>query len=85
MKQSLLVCLTLLFGLAADVSLADYNKVKQVPAGKVAWHLVAKLIFPDPILPPELVGYIAFIEGVNGTMFSHQHLRLGMKLHSHRR
>ena len=72
MKQSLLVCLTLLFGLAADGASADNNKVKQVPAGKVAWHFVTNLTFPDPFLPPELVGYIAFIEGVNGPMFSHQ-------------
>jgi hypothetical protein len=39
-----------------------------VPAGAVAFHWVANLTF-DP-WPPELVGYIAFIEGVQGDLFS---------------
>ena len=48
--------------------MAGERVVKRVPAGAVAFHAVLDLtVAPEP---PELVGYIAFIEGVDGLPFS---------------
>ena len=49
-------------------ALAGEAVVKRVPAGAVAFHFVLDLTV-DPG-PPELVGYVAFIEGVDGPFFS---------------
>ncbi len=47
-------------------AMASDRAVDRVPAGAVAFHFVFDLAFPqDPQQPPEFVGYIAFIEGVN--------------------
>ena len=52
-------------------ALAGEQVVKRVPAGAVAFHFVFDLSYlPDPPGPPELVGYIAFIEGVDSPIFS---------------
>ncbi len=49
-------------------ALAGEKVVKRVPTGAVAFHAVLDLtVAPGP---PELVGYIAFIEGVDGLPFS---------------
>ena len=49
-------------------ALAAEAVVKRVPAGAVAFHFVLDLtVVPGP---PELVGYIGFIEGVDGPLFS---------------
>jgi hypothetical protein len=49
-------------------ALADENVVKRVPAGAVAFHFMLDLtVVPGPV---ELVGYIAFIEGVDSPLFS---------------
>ncbi len=34
----------------------------RVPAGRVAWHFVARLIFTPT--GPELIGYLSFIDGL---------------------
>lgn len=47
-------------------AIAGDNVVKRVPAGAVAFHFVADVSF----VTGELVGYIAFIEGVDGSLFS---------------
>lgn len=49
-------------------AMAGEKVVKRVPAGAVAFHFVLDLtVVPGP---PELVGYIAFIEGIGGLPFS---------------
>lgn len=62
---------SLIFVLLMTVSmpaLAGEEVVKRVPAGAVAFHFVLDLtVVPGP---PELVGYIAFIEGVDGPLFN---------------
>lgn len=52
-------------------AMADEKVVKRVPAGAVAFHFVYDLDFV-PIVPgpPEFVGYIAFIEGVDSPLFA---------------
>ena len=67
MKRTIFLTFILVFALSTSVALGDNDKVVQrVPAGAVAFHWVANLTF-DP-WPPELVGYIAFIEGVQGDL-----------------
>ncbi len=39
----------------------------RVPAGRVAWHFVARLIFTPT--GPELIGYLSFIDGLPGPFF----------------
>jgi len=49
-------------------ALAGEVVVKRVPAGAVAFHFVLDLtVVPGP---PELVGYMAFIEGVDSPLFA---------------
>ncbi len=48
-------------------ALAGEAVVKRVPAGAVAYHFVLDVTFDSP--PVELVGYLAFIEGVDGSLF----------------
>ena len=47
-------------------AMAGEKVVKRVPAGAAAFHFVADLSY----MTGELVGYIAFIEGVDGSLFS---------------
>lgn len=63
-KLSLLLVVAAAFSIPA---LADDSVVKRVPAGAVAFHFVYDVTLVPP--PGELVGYIAFIEGVNGPLF----------------
>lgn len=49
-------------------AIAGEAVVKRVPAGAVAFHFVLDLtVVPSP---PELIGYVAFIEGVDGLPFN---------------
>jgi hypothetical protein len=51
-------------------AMAGEKAVKRVPAGAVAFHFVFDLSYvPVEPGPPEFVGYIAFIEGVDGDLF----------------
>ncbi len=70
MKKLALTCIGALIttsALSVPV-LAGEKVVKRVPAGAVAFHFVLDLTVAPP--PLELVGYIAFIEGVDGLPFS---------------
>ncbi len=61
--------LSLLLVIMAAISfpaIAGEKVVKRVPAGAVAFHFVADLSYATG----ELVGYIAFIEGVDGPLFA---------------
>lgn len=49
-------------------ALAGEAVVKRVPAGAVAFHFAGDLTYVPG--PPELVGYMAFIEGVDGPLFA---------------
>ncbi|MBU2676123.1 MAG: hypothetical protein KJP16_03500 [Gammaproteobacteria bacterium] len=68
-KLSVLFIILAAFSTAA---IAGDKSVKRVPAGAVAFHFVFDLSFPPPdaMVPPEFVGYIAFIEGVDGDLFA---------------
>lgn len=63
--------LSLLFVIMSAISIpamAGEAVVKRVPAGAVAFHFVLDLtVVPGP---PELVGYIGFIEGIDGSLFN---------------
>ena len=49
-------------------ALAGEKVVKRVPAGAVAFHFVLDLkVVPPPV---ELVGYVGFIEGIDGSLFN---------------
>ena len=49
-------------------ALAGEAVVKRVPAGAVAFHFVFDLSYVPA--PPEFVGYLAFIEGVDSPLFA---------------
>jgi len=65
MKRKIFLTFILAVALSTSVALGRGNKVKRVPAGAVAFHWVGNFT-----LDGELVGYIAFIEGVQGPLFS---------------
>lgn len=46
------------------------NVVNRVRAGQIAYHFVVSATVPPDGPPLEVVGYIAFIEGVDGPMFA---------------
>lgn len=60
--------LLLLLSAISIPAMADDHVVKRVPAGAVAFHFVLDLTYAPG--PPELVGYIAFIEGVDSPLFA---------------
>ncbi len=63
--------LSLLFVIMSAISipaLAGEAVVKRVPAGAVAFHFVLDLTYVPG--PPELIGYMAFIEGVDSPLFA---------------
>jgi hypothetical protein len=64
MKKLALACIGALITMSVFImpALAGEKVVKRVPAGAAAFHFVADLT----IATGELVGYIAFIEGVDG-------------------
>ena len=63
-KLSLMLIVLTAFSMPA---LAGEAVVKRVPAGAVAFHFVGDLTYGAP---PELVGYVAFIEGVDSPLFA---------------
>ena len=67
-KLSVLLVILAAFSMTA---MAGDKVVNRVPAGAVAFHFVFDLDF-EPVVPgpPEFVGYIAFIEGVEGSLFN---------------
>ncbi len=66
-KFKFLVLLVILSAFSAAATAGD-KVVKRVPAGAVAFHFVADLTFGPTGAP--LVGYIAYIEGVDGPLFA---------------
>lgn len=64
MKKLALACISVLIAMSAFSvpALAGEKVVKRVPAGAVAFHFVYDLSF----VTGEFVGYVAFIEGVDG-------------------
>ncbi len=69
MKRTICLFFILVVALTRNVALGHDEDDQQVPAGAVAYHFVARISFPA-FMPPELVGYMAFIEGVPGPFFS---------------
>jgi len=63
MKRTIFLTLVLVVALSTSVALGDGHNVQRVPAGAVAFHWVGNFTGTD------LVGYIAFIEGVQGPFF----------------
>lgn len=64
MKRTIFLIFILAVALSASVALGGDHNVQRVPAGAVAFHWVGNFTFDG-----ELVGYIAFIEGVQGPFF----------------
>ena len=64
-KLSVLLVILAAFSMTA---MAGDKVVKRVPAGAIAFHFVLDLKVAPP--PVELVGYIGFIEGVDGPLFN---------------
>jgi len=64
MKRTIFLTFILVVAFSTSVALGGKHNVKRVPAGAVAFHWVGNFT-PDG----ELVGYIAFIEGVQGPFF----------------
>ena len=67
MKRTIFLFFILVIALTRNVALGDDDQ--RVPAGAVAFHFVARISFPAS-MPPVLVGYMAFIEGVPGPFFA---------------
>lgn len=58
-----------LFAVAPPGGVADDNGAGRVPAGAVAFHFLGRFtVFPPPA-GPQLLGYIAFLENVEGPFF----------------
>ena len=66
MSKFKLSLLLLIMSAVSLPAIAGEKVVKRVPAGAVAFHFVADLSYATG----ELVGYIAFIEGVDGPLFA---------------
>lgn len=64
-KLSLMLIMVSVISIPA---MAGEAVVKRVPAGAVAFHFVFDLSYVP--VPPEFVGYIAFIEGVDSPLFT---------------
>ena len=64
MKRTIFLTFVLVVALSASVALGDDHNVQRVPAGAVAFYFVANLE------SGVLVGYIAFIEGVQEPFFN---------------
>ena len=70
MKKLALACIGVLITMSAFSipAMAGETVVKRVPAGAVAFHFVLDLtVVPGP---PELVGYMGFIEGIDVSLFN---------------
>ncbi len=68
MKRTICLFFILVVALTSNMALGDDEDGQRVPAGAVAFHFVARISFPAS-MPPVLVGYMAFIEGVPGPFF----------------
>ena len=62
----LFIAAVVFFAISTPV-MAGEKVVKRVPAGAVAFHFAGDLAYGDP---SELVGYMAFIKGVEGPLFA---------------
>ncbi len=69
MKRTICLFFILIVALTGNVALGDDDGDQRLPAGTFAYHFLARISFFAPPTPPELVGYIAFIEGVPGPFF----------------
>ena len=69
MKRTICLFFILIVALTGNVALGDDDGDQRLPAGTFAFHFVSRISFFAPPTPPELVGYIAFIEGVRGPFF----------------
>ena len=69
MKRTICLFFILVVALTMNVALGDDKGDERVPAGAVAYHFLSRISFFPPPAPPELVGYIVFIEGVPGPLF----------------
>ncbi len=69
MKRTIFLFFIMAIALTRNMALGDDKGNQQVPAGAVAYHFLARISFFAPPTPPELVGYMAFIEGVPGPFF----------------
>ena len=67
LRSKLSLVLALLTAISIP-AMAGEVVVKRVPAGAVAFHFVGDLTYVPG--PPELVGYVAFIEGVDSLLFA---------------
>ena len=68
MKRTIFLFFILVIALTRNVALGDDEDGQRVPAGAFAFHFLARISFPAS-MPPVLVGYLAFIEGVPGPFF----------------
>jgi hypothetical protein len=67
MSKFKLLLLLVIFSAISMPAMAGEKAVKRVPAGAIAFHFAGDLAYGDP---SELVGYMAFIEGVDGPLFT---------------
>ena len=68
LKSLVVLLLTVVAFIAINTPAMAFEKVvKRVPAGAVAFHFAGDLAYGAP---SELVGYMAFIEGVEGPLFA---------------
>ena len=68
MSKLKLALLLVIMSVISFPAMADEKVVKRVPAGAVAFHFVLDLEYAPG--PPALVGYMAFIEGVDSPIFA---------------
>ena len=68
MSKLKLALLLVILSVISFPAMADEKVVKRVPAGAVAFHFVLDLEYAPG--PPALVGYMAFIEGVDSPIFA---------------
>lgn len=69
MNRLLSVITAALITFSAPASVADDKGANRVPAGAVAFHFLGRFsVFPPPA-GPQLLGYIAFLENVEGPFF----------------
>lgn len=71
MKKTIWPILVLVASISGNVAVADDdNGNKQVAAGAVAFHFLGRFALFPPPQGPTLTGYIAFLENVEGPIFS---------------
>ncbi len=70
MKRMFCLIFTLATALSTSLALGGGNEAPRVPAGRVAYHFLARLSVNVDTFAAELVGYIVFIERVRGPFFA---------------